>query len=147
MDKEKVTSQSLMVNTSSYYTNLVASVNWKWEINKHVQIIPLTTQISELKMAMSQVKTSSKPSGDTNKILHNQNDAFQMWHLTKIENGNKLNMIEKDSTTYYWCDNHKHPYSEQLRMYVFHKPTENDAWKKKKDKFNARKKGRGKLTP
>ncbi len=76
MDKEKVTSQSLMADTSSYYTNLVASGDWKLEINKHAQIIALTTQISELKMAMSQVKTSTKPSGDTNKILCNQNDAF-----------------------------------------------------------------------
>ncbi len=39
MDKEKVTLQSLMVNASSYYTNLVASGNWKLEINKHAQIL------------------------------------------------------------------------------------------------------------
>jgi hypothetical protein len=71
MNKEKVTSQSLMADTSSYYTNLVASGDWKLEINKHAQIIALTTQISELRMAMSQVKTSTKPSGDTNKILCN----------------------------------------------------------------------------
>jgi hypothetical protein len=143
VDKEKVTSQSLLANVSSYYTNLVASGDWKLEINKHKQIIALTTQISELKTAMSQVKTSTKPSGDTNKFLCNQNDAFQMWHLTKVENGNEFNMIEKDGTKYYWCDNHKHPDREQLGMYVFHKPTEHDAWKKKKDEFNAMKKGRG----
>ncbi len=35
MDKEKVTSQSLMTNASSYYTNLVASGDWKLKINKH----------------------------------------------------------------------------------------------------------------
>jgi hypothetical protein len=98
-------------------------------------------------MAMSQVKTSTKPSGDTNKILCNQNDAFQMWGLTKVENGNELNMIKKYGTKYYWCDNHKHPDCEQSGMYVFYKPTEHDAWKKKKDEFNARKKGRGKSTP
>jgi hypothetical protein len=34
MDKEKITSQSLMANTSSYYTNLVASGNRKLEINQ-----------------------------------------------------------------------------------------------------------------
>jgi hypothetical protein len=76
MDKEEVTSQSLMADARSYYTNLVASGNLKLEINKHAQIFALTTQTFELKMAMSQVKTSTKPSGDTNKNLCNQNDAF-----------------------------------------------------------------------
>ncbi len=98
-------------------------------------------------MAMNQVKTSTKPSGDTNKTLCNQNDAFQMWCLTKIENGNEFKMIEKDGTKYYWCDKHKHPNSDQSGMYVFHKSIKHNAQKKKKDDFNARKKGRGKFTP
>ena len=46
MDKEKVTLQLLMADASSYYTNLVASGNWKLEANKHVQIIALITQIN-----------------------------------------------------------------------------------------------------
>jgi hypothetical protein len=70
-----------------------------------------------------------------------------MWCLTKVENDNEFNMIKKDGTKYYWCDNHKHPDSEHLGMYVFHKPTEHNAWKNKKDEFNARKKDRGKSTP
>jgi hypothetical protein len=45
MDKEKVSSQSLMNDKSTYYTNLVASGDWKTEINKHAQIMALTTQI------------------------------------------------------------------------------------------------------
>jgi hypothetical protein len=45
MDKEKVTLQSLMADASSYYTNLVASGDWKLETNKHAQIIALTMQI------------------------------------------------------------------------------------------------------
>ncbi len=53
-------------------------------------------------------------------------------------------MVKKERKTYYWCDKHKHPDSEQSGMYVFHKPTKHDAWKKKKDEFNARKKGKGK---
>ena len=133
MDKENVTLQSLMADVSSYYTNLVASDDWKLEINKHAQIIALTTQISKLKSEISQVKTSTKPSGDTGKILCNKNDNFQRWHLTKIDNGNEFNMVHKDGTKYYWCDKHKHPDSEQLGMYDFHKPTDHDEWKKKKD--------------
>jgi hypothetical protein len=144
MDKENVTLESLMADASSYYTNLVASGNWKLEINKHAQIIALTTQILELKSEISQVKTSTKPSGDTGKVLCNKNDNFQRWHLTKIDNGNKFNMLDKDGTKYYWCDKYKHPNSEQSGMYVFHKPTDHDEWKKKKDFFNSRKKGDGK---
>jgi hypothetical protein len=70
-----------------------------------------------------------------------------MWRLTKVENGNEFNMIKEDGTKYYCCDNHKHPDREQLGMYVFHRPTEHNAWKKKKDEFNARKKGKSKSTP
>jgi hypothetical protein len=146
MDKEYVTLQSLMANASSYYTNLVVSGNWKLEINKHAQIIALTTQILDLKSEISQVKTSTKSSGDTGKVLCNKNDNFQRWCLTKIDNGNKFNMVDKDSTKYYWCDKHKHPDSEQSGMYVFHKPTDHDELKKKKDFFNSRKKGNGKPT-
>jgi hypothetical protein len=42
MDKEKVSSQSLMNDASTYYTNLVTSGDWKTEVNKHAQIIALT---------------------------------------------------------------------------------------------------------
>jgi hypothetical protein len=69
-----------------------------------------------------------------------------MWCLTKVNNNKEFNMVKKEGKTYYWCDKHKHPDSEQSGMYVFHKPTKHDAWKKKKDEFNARKKGKGKST-
>jgi hypothetical protein len=146
MDKEKVTFQSLMADASSYYTNLVASGDWKLEANKHVQIIALTMQISELKHAMSQIKTSTKPSGDAvnpSNETYSKNDIVQKWHLTKVKNGNKFNMVEKDGTKLWWCDKHKHPDSKQLAMYVFHKPTEHDAWKQCKNEYNKRK-GKGK---
>jgi hypothetical protein len=58
-----------LADTTSYYTNLVASGDWKLEINKSVQIIALTTQILELKAEITQVKTSAKPSGDTGKAF------------------------------------------------------------------------------
>jgi hypothetical protein len=134
-----------MANASSYYTNLVASGNWKLEINKHAQIIALITQFLELKSEISQFNTSTKPSGDTGKVLCNKNDAFQTWCLTKTDYGNKFNMVDKDGTKYYWCEKHKHPDSEQLGMYIFHKPMEHAAWKKKRDEFNSREKGQGQI--
>ncbi len=58
MNKEIVTSQSLMDDASKYYTNMVASGNWKSEVNKHAQIIALTTQITELKKEFNKVKAA-----------------------------------------------------------------------------------------
>ncbi len=60
MYKENVTLQSLMADVSSYYTNLVASDDWKLEINKHAQIIALTTQVLELNLRL--VKSKLPPS-------------------------------------------------------------------------------------
>ncbi len=85
---------------------MVASNDWKLEVGKNAQIIALTTQISELKTAFNQIKIdkSTKPhSENTPKQLCNQNDSFQMWRLTKVNNDNKFNMVEKEGKTYYWC--------------------------------------------
>jgi hypothetical protein len=35
MNKEKITLQLLMADGCSYYTNLVASSDWKLEVNNH----------------------------------------------------------------------------------------------------------------
>jgi hypothetical protein len=93
------------------------------------------TQLSEQKQKMSQADTSTKPSGDANKPSNEAWDKcyiFQDWRLTKIENSNKFNMVEKYGTMYWWCDNHKHPESDHAGMYVYPKPTEHDAWKQHK---------------
>jgi hypothetical protein len=142
MDKVKVTLQLLMADASSCYTNLAASGDWKLEANKHVQIIALTMQIFGLKRTLSQVKTSTKPSGDAvnpSNETCSKNDVFQKWCLTKVENGNEFNMIENDGTKLWCCDNHNHPDSKQSGMYVFHKSTEYDAWKQCKNEYNKRK--------
>ena len=65
MDKEIVTSQLLIDEAGTYFTNLVASGSWKAEVSKHVQIIALTTQISELKNEFSKVKIAAKPNKKT----------------------------------------------------------------------------------
>jgi hypothetical protein len=59
MDKEIVTSQSLMDDLSTYNTNLVlASGDWKFKVIKHDQIIVLTTQITELKTEFNETKAA-----------------------------------------------------------------------------------------
>jgi hypothetical protein len=86
MDEEIVTSQSLMDDASTYYTNMVASGDWKSEVNKHAQIIALTTQITELKKEFNGTKAvknaitpAPAPSGPgLNK--------FEQWRLEKVDN-------------------------------------------------------------
>ncbi len=47
-------------------------------------------------------------------------------------------MIMKDGKNYYWCDQHKYPLSATQGIYVFHKPTEHDAWLARKTALNER---------
>jgi hypothetical protein len=47
-------------------------------------------------------------------------------------------MVEKGDKKFYWCDKHQYPGSNVKGMYVFHKPTEHDAWKARKDELNKR---------
>jgi hypothetical protein len=58
--------------------------------------------------------------------------------LSKINNNAKFNMVEKGNKKFYWCDEHQYPGSNVKGMYVFHKPTEHDAWKARKDELNKR---------
>jgi hypothetical protein len=103
-------------------------------------------QLLEFKQEMSQAKTSTKLSGDANNSSKEACDkryVFQEWHLTKVENGNEFNMVKKDVNKYWQCDNHKHPESDHAGMYVFHKLTEHDTWKQRKNENN-KKRGKGK---
>jgi hypothetical protein len=144
MDKEIVTSQSLMDDASTYYTNMVASGDWKSEVSKHSQIIALTTQIMELKKEFNEVKAAKNiiptPSGST--PTGSGSNKFEQWRLEKVDNKEEFNMIVKDGKTYYWCDKHKFPLSNVQGMYVFHKPTEHDAWQERKSALNGRRGGK-----
>ena len=52
-------------------------------------------------------------------------------------------MVVKDGKTYYWCDKHKYSLSGIQGMYVFHKPTDHDAWLERKTALNGRCGGKG----
>jgi hypothetical protein len=109
MDKEKVSSQSLMDDASTYYTNLVASGDWKTEVNKHAQIIALTTQILDLKKEVSQVKASATSITPAPAPTVPGSSKFEQWHLVKVNNNEKFIMIEKDGKAFHWCNKHKYP--------------------------------------
>jgi hypothetical protein len=134
MGKEIVTSQSLMDDASTYYTNMVASGSWKSEVNKHAQIIALTTQITELKKEFNKTKAAKNAIPASNK--------FEMWRLEKVDNKEEFNMVVKDGKTYYWCDKHKYPSYDVQGMCVFHKPTDHGKWLERKTALNGRR-GKG----
>jgi len=120
MDKEIVTSQSLMDDASTYYTNMVASGNWKSEVNKHAQIIALTTQITELKKEFNKVKAAKSITPSTPTPSGPGSNKFEQWRLEKVDNKEEFNMVVRYGKTYYWCDKHKFPSSNVQGMYLYH---------------------------
>ncbi len=136
MNKEIVTSQSLMDDASTYYTNMVASGDWKSEVNKHAQIIALTTQLTELKKEFNEVKSAKIITPPTPTPSGSGSNKFEQWRLEKVNNKEEFNMVVRDGKTYYWCDKHKYPSSNVQGMYVFHKPIEHDAWQERKSALN-----------
>jgi hypothetical protein len=101
MNKKIVTSQTLMDDASTYYPNKVASGDWKTEVNKHTQIIALTTQISELKKEFHQTKASNNTFTPASASSGAGSNKFQQWHLKKVDNKEEFVMIVKDGKTYY----------------------------------------------
>ncbi len=107
MDKEIVTSQSLMDNASTYYTNMVVSGSWKTKVNKYAQIIALTTQITELKKEFNESKAAKNITPSTPTPSGPGSNKFEQWRLEKVDNKEEFNMVVRDEKTYYWCDKHK----------------------------------------
>ena len=71
MNKEQVTSRSLMDDAAAYYVNLKNTGSWKTEMSRNSQLIALTTQLTELKTEMGKLSSNkaapkvdeSKPAG------------------------------------------------------------------------------------
>ncbi len=95
MNKSNVTSQILIDNASAYYVNLKNTGAWKVELSKKLQLIALTTQISELESRISKLSINSgsskqneeAPAHDSNKYI------FELWRLNKVDNKAEHNMI------------------------------------------------------
>jgi hypothetical protein len=61
MNKAKNMSQSLMDEAAAYFVNLKNTGTWKTEISRNIQIIVLTTKISELKANVTNRLTGKAP--------------------------------------------------------------------------------------
>jgi hypothetical protein len=126
------------------YNNLVESGSWKLDSNKHAQIIALTTQLSELKMEIQSLtknasdKSSYGSTVDKPPASAKNYGNFEAWYLVKININAEFNMVEKGDKKYYWCNEHQYPGSDVKGIYVFHKPSEHNAWKAQKDELNKR---------
>ncbi len=88
-------------DASTYYANMVASGDWKAEVNKHSQIIALITQISELKKEFNQAKALNNTFTPASASSGPGSNKFEQWHLEKVDNKEEFNMIVKDGKTYY----------------------------------------------
>ena len=124
---------------------MVASGSWKSKVNKHSQIIALTTQITELKKEFKEtkaVKNANTPAAITPAPTSSGSGSnkSKMWRLDKVDNKEEFNTVLKDGKTYYWCDKHKYPSSNSnvQGINVFHKPTDHDAWLECKTALNGR---------
>ncbi len=85
-----------MRKASLYYLNLKFSGAWKMEINKHQQIIALTTQLSEMKSEILKLTNASKGGGNgggtsggtllvkTSDESQQKKGNFPLWRLEKI---------------------------------------------------------------
>jgi hypothetical protein len=90
---------------------MVASRDWKTEVDKHTQIIALTTQISELKKEFNQAKALNNTFTPASASSGPGSNKFEQWRLEKVDNKEEFNMIVKEGKTNYWCNQHKYPSS------------------------------------
>ena len=133
MNKEQVTSRSLMDDAAAYYVNLKNTGSWKTEMSRNSQLIALTTQLTELKTEMGKLSSNkAAPKVDESKPAGGKipSYVFELWRLEKVDNKVEHNMVERDGKTWYWCDKHKYNNKGVITngMYVTHKPDGHDAW-------------------
>jgi hypothetical protein len=114
-------------------------------------MIALTTQIAEMESKVSNLpiaktgaanrdtgKSDGGPGAGQPRGAGGGRYVFELWHLEKVNNNADHNMVEHDGKTWYWCDKHNYNNKGNITqgMYVFHKPSEHDAWQAKKDPFS-----------
>jgi hypothetical protein len=134
MNCENYTSAGLMCKASLNYLNLKFSGTWKMEINKHQQIIALTTQLSDMKSEIFKLTNASKGGGNsggtsggtllvkTSDESQQKKGSFPLWRLEKIPSSAEHNMVKREGQKWYWC-NYGHSFqNKECGMYCWHKP-------------------------
>jgi hypothetical protein len=147
MNKFNVTSQILIDKASAYYVNLKNTGAWKVKLSKNLQLIALTTQISELESKISKLSTNSGSSKQNEEAPARGNINYpfgELWRLEMVDNKAEHNMIEGDGKTRYWCNDHRYNNKGVVTngMYVGHKPQDHEKWHLNKKRVVNHKKGK-----
>jgi hypothetical protein len=148
MNCKNYTSAGLMHEASLYYLNLKFSGAWKMEINKHQQIIALTTQLSDMKSEILKLTNASKRGGNgggtsggtllikTSDESQQKKGGFPLWRLEKIPSSAEHNMVEPEGQKWYWCKDGHSFQNKECGMYCWHKPGAGHvAWLACKEKY------------
>jgi hypothetical protein len=108
-----------------------------------LQLIALTTQISELESKISKLSANSGSSKQNEEAPASGNNKyiFKLWCLNKVDNKAEHNMIECDGKTWYWCNDHCYNNKGVMTngMYVTHKPQDHKQWQLNKERRNSKK--------
>ena len=148
MNCKNYTSAGLMCKASLYYLNLKFSGAWKMEINKHQQIIALTTQLSDMKSESLKLTNASKGGGNgggtsggtllvkTSDESQQKKGSFPLWRLEKIPSSAEHNMVKRKGQKWYWCKDGHSFQNKVCKMYCWHKPGAGHvAWLACKEKY------------
>ncbi len=126
MNKSNISSQGLIDDASTYYVNLKNLGAWKVNLSKNLQLIALTTQISELENKVSKLSTDSGYSKQNEEapVCGNNKYISKLWRLNKVDNKAEHSMIECNGKTWYCCNNHRYNNKGVTTngMYMTHKP-------------------------
>ena len=137
MGREHIVSEDLIAEATLMYTNLERKGAWIKAYSAKDQIIALTSKIMVLETKLEAAKAADPaPTQPRGRGKNN----FEMWRLTKVENGEEHCKVVRGGRTYYWCEDGHSFDGKKCGMYVSHKPgAEHIAWQKKKDESKARK--------
>ena len=148
MNCKNYTSAGLMCKASLYYLNLKFSGAWKMEINKHQQIIALTTQLSDMKSEILKLTNASKGGGNgggtsggtllvkTSDESQQKKGGFPLWRLEKIPSSAEHIMVKCEGQKWYWCEDGHSFQNKVCGMYCWHKPSAGHvAWLAHKEKY------------
>ena len=129
------TSSNLRKIILEKYNNMLLAKRWKKTEDPSAKVISaLMTKVASLE---------GKISSSSGKHHANATDKSKTpkLHIPQWRTEKKGDKVDKDGKTWWWCPHHKR---EGLfdGLYMPHKPSEHDEWKKKKDEKRAAQKGK-----
>ena len=128
-----LTHDTLIVNATTKYNNMMKKNKWKQSESKEAKIIAFTTRLNALE-SNSNSNNNRRTGRSTFNTQGNDNDRkrFLEWRLTKTKY-----TLERDGKKWYWCT--KYGKDGQIPMYVTHHYGDHDQWLENKRNWNKNK--------